>query len=125
MNLYYYWFYSVYSIYYAFSKDFHFDILAVGLFSVIVSLFGFSIATLICLMLGIQESLFKNPIPIIIGAVLIQIINSFLFLPKKRQRKLMSDYKENGLTDKRYCSSTFNFYEFHKLCISNCTEFKN
>ncbi len=95
MNFYYYWFYIVHGFYYSFSKDFHFDILAVGLFSVIVSLLIFGISALIMITSGFQSVLFSNPIPIIGGAVGIHLINSIIFLPKKRQMRLMTQFRQN------------------------------
>ena len=95
MNFYYYWFYIVHGFYYSFSRDFHFDILAVGLFSVIVSLLILGASTLIMIILGIQNILFNNPIPIIAGAVGIHSINSIIFLPKKRQMRLMTKFRQN------------------------------
>lgn len=95
MNFYYYWFYIVHGFYYSFSRDFHFDILAVGLFSVIVSLLTFGVTALIMIMLGLQGVLFSNPIPIVSGAVGIHLTNSIIFIPKKRQIRLMTKFRQN------------------------------
>jgi hypothetical protein len=95
MNFYYYWFYIVHGFYYSFSRDFHFDILAVGLFSIIVSFLIFGVTALIIITIGIQNILFSNPIPIVSGAVGIHLINSIIFLPKKRQMRLMTKFKQN------------------------------
>lgn len=95
MNFYYYWFYIVYGFYYSFSRDFYFDILAVGIFSIIVSFLIFGVSTLIMITLGLQNFLFSNPTPILSGAVGIQLINSIIFLPKKRQMRLMSKFRQN------------------------------
>lgn len=95
MNFYYYWFYIVHGFYYSFSRDFHFDILAVGLFSVIVSFLFLGVSALIMISLGIQDVLFNNPIPIVGGAVGIHLINSMIFIPKKRQMRLMTKFRQN------------------------------
>jgi hypothetical protein len=95
MNFYYYWFYIVHGFYYSFSRDFHFDILAVGLFSIIVSFLIFGVTALIMITIGIQNILFSNPIPIVSGAVGIHLIDSIIFLPKKRQMRLMTKFKQN------------------------------
>jgi len=95
MNFYYYWFYIVHGFYYSFSRDFHFDILAVGLFSVIVSFLLLGVSALIMISLGIQDILFKNPMPIVGGAVGIHLINSMIFIPKKRQTRLMTKFRQN------------------------------
>lgn len=95
MNFYYYWFYIVHGFYYSFSKDFHFDILAIGLFSLIVSFLIFGVSALIMISIGLQNLLFSSPIPILSGGFGIYLINSVLFLPKKRQMRLMTKFRQN------------------------------
>lgn len=95
MNFYFYWYYIIHGFYFAYIRDFHFDILAIGLFSIIVSFLVFGLVSLTFIAFGIQELLFRNPIIIVSGAVGIQLINLLLFQPKRRTDMLMLKFRQN------------------------------
>ena len=94
MNWYYYWFYAIYSIYKRLSWDRHFDVFAIGMFSVIISFWVINILNIVLLLLETPESFYGNNkyVLIIIGAPIF-ILNWVLFLPKAKQLKLYEDFK--------------------------------
>lgn len=98
MNWYFYWYFTIYSVYKRHSWDKHFDIFATGMFSVFVSclLIG-SIGFLLCF-IDLQGLLLNNGINFIIPGIIILIINYLIFLPKVRQMYLYDLYKEKQST---------------------------
>ena len=91
MNFYYYWYFTIFSIYKRFSRDKHFDVFATSMFSFFIAslLFGtFSLLTLVMK----QYDLFRNSYYSIIIFVTTFIINYMVFLPKKRQLALYNKY---------------------------------
>jgi len=118
MNIYYYWYFIIHSLYYSYSKDYYFDVMAIGLFSVLISFIFLGIVTFIAVIFGIQDLLFKSPYFIMGGAGVIQIINYIIFAPKKRQERLNTLYKRNQSTTKDIISITLTIISILSLIIS-------
>lgn len=95
MNLYFYWYSIVYGFYYTFSKEFYYDLAAIGLFSIIVNFLCIGLISIISFLAGLNELLFKSPIFILSVYLIIYLINIILFAPKKRQTRLQNKFRQD------------------------------
>ena len=93
MNWYYYWFYAIYSIYKRLSRDRHFDVFAIGMFSFFVSCLFIGILSSVFLLSGMPKLLYTSAYIIISLGLAIFIINYIIFLPERRQLRLYEEYK--------------------------------
>lgn len=98
MNWYFYWYFTIYSLYKRFSWDKHFDIFATSMFSFIVACFIVGTSSYICVFLKMPNLLFSASITTIVIFAFVFIANYMLFLPKQRQFKLFEEYMvvQNG-----------------------------
>ena len=94
MNWYFYWYYTIYSLYKRFSYDIHFDVFATGLFSVLVSFLITGTLSFIFIIITNTNPLFTSIVPIFTIFGIVFIFNYSLFLPKTRQLLLFKKYKE-------------------------------
>ena len=116
MNWYYYWFYTIYSIYKKLSWDKHFDVFATGMFSFFVSCFVIGVLSIMTFLAGNPKLMFtsKYILPALFGIVF--IINSMIFLPKTRQLKQYEKFIEKKNLIRTFMSITFSILSI-SLCI--------
>jgi formate hydrogenlyase subunit 3/multisubunit Na+/H+ antiporter MnhD subunit len=94
MNWYFYWYFTIYSIYKRFSLDKHFDIFATSMFSLFVNCLFIGILGFVLYWCNMQGLLLDSAIRFITPIMIVFIINCILFLPKSRQLSWYSLYKE-------------------------------
>ena len=100
MNLYFYWYFTFYRFYERFSKDKYFDIFASGLFSLFSSCLFIGILGITQYILGIPINFINTAEKSGLFFGIIIIINYLIFIPKQRQQRLYTKYKESQSTKK-------------------------
>ena len=108
MNWYFYWYYTIYSIYKRFSSDEYFNIFATSMFSFFVASFVIGTLSYAFILLGEPKLLYNNNITIVIIGLCIFISNYILFLPKQRQLEQYEKYKAVQSTTKNIIAILFS-----------------
>lgn len=94
MNWYFYWYFSIYSVYKRFSWDKQFDIFATSMFSFFVASLIYGILSLLLVLVEYYE-IFKSSTFLFSVFGVVFFINYMLFLPKQRQMEQYDKYKNN------------------------------
>jgi len=98
MNWYFYWYFTIYSIYKRLSWDKHFDVFATGMFSLFVNCLFIGSLGFVLYLFDNQGLLMDNFVRFATPIIMIFIVNYFIFLPKQRQLMLYDLYKEKQST---------------------------
>ncbi len=93
MNWYFYWYFTIYSVYKRFSWDKQFDIFATSLFSFFVAILFDGMLSLLFILYEYYE-IFKSSTFTIGLFFSIFIVNYIIFLPKQRQLENYDKYKK-------------------------------
>ena len=101
MNWYFYWYFTIYSIYKRFSWDKDFDLFATGLFSLLITLSLNCVIIIIALFFSHRDIIIYSKYFLLSFFIVLFIVNGFIFLRKdwrdrkyaiyKRKRKLIKD----------------------------------
>lgn len=95
MNWYFYWYFTIYSIYKRFSRDRYFDIFATSMFSFFVTnLLSSLIFYLSFCFDSINNIVRSSSLTIIIPGISVFFINYYIFLPKRKQLRNYNKYIE-------------------------------
>lgn len=105
LHFYYYWYFTIFSIYEKRSKGKYFDIFATGLFSLFPSCLVIGLYGIVFFLLGETKSSMLSPEGSAIIGMVILAINLMVFLPKSRQQKLYTKYKECRSPRNNICAS--------------------
>jgi hypothetical protein len=111
MIWYIYWYFVFHGIYKRFSIDSQFDIFAASMFSIFVT--SIIIGTLgICFMFffNLKDFFFDREIYFYITAILVLLMNYFIFIPKKRQIILYNIYREKQSTTRDIVSIALSIF---------------
>lgn len=95
MNLYYYWFFTIYSLFHKLARNDYFDVSAVGVFSIVIGFLYLGLYGIILVFLSCQYLYFNKPLLAITPILIIALINFLIFIPKKRQIMLREKYQKD------------------------------
>lgn len=98
MNWYFYWYFTIYSIYKRLSWDKHFDIFATSMFSLFVNCLFVGSLGFVLYLFDNQGLLMDDFVRFATPIMIIFVVNYFIFLPKQRQLILYDLYKEKKST---------------------------
>lgn len=93
MNWYFYWYFTIYSIYKRFSWDKDFDLFATGLFSLLITLLLNCVLTIIALLFSYRNLIINSKYFLISFFIVIFIVNGFIFLRKDWRNRNYNIYK--------------------------------
>ncbi len=104
MNWYFYWYFTIYSIYKRFSKDSYFDIFATSMFSFFIANLLFSVLVYLSISLNFVDFIKKSSLTIVIPYLIVFVVNYMIFLPKQKQLNYYKRYMEVQNSTKNFVS---------------------
>lgn len=117
MNWYFYWYFTIYSIYKRFSWDKDFDLFATGLFSLLITLSLNCIIIIIALFFSYKEIIIYSKYFLISSFIVLFIVNGFVFLRKDWRDRNYAIYKEKRKVIKDIISVSVSVLIFIGLLI--------
>lgn len=118
MNWYFYWYYTIYSIYKRFSRDVHFDVFATSLFSFFVASILFSFIVYLSIIFDFVDFMKISSFTIIIPCLCVFVVNYLVFLPKQRQLRNYDKFLEIQTNTKNFISILLSFFSVSALVFS-------
>jgi len=117
MNWYFYWYFTIYSIYKRFSWDKDFDLFATGLFSLLITLSLNCVIIIIALFFSYKDIIIYSKYFLISSFIVLFIVNGFVFLRKDWRDRNYAIYKEKRKVIKDIISVSVSVLIFIGLLI--------